>query len=141
MVFDYIEGEGVGGDVYIFVGDVGFAITGEVAEEVRRLVEVGDGVGLFAHEVVEAVGAVGVDEAIADPLARTHGFVDVGHDFEGGFDAIFVNLSGREGGEVVFPGEAQDVEGFIAGKGDEFTGFGPVDLEGIRYGDWRDGNG
>lgn len=34
-------------------------------------VEVGDGVGLVADEVVEAVRAVGVDEAVANPLASS----------------------------------------------------------------------
>lgn len=82
LVFDDGEGEGVGDDVDVFVGDVGFAVAREVAEEVHGLVEVGDGVGLVTDEVVEAVGRVGVDEAVSDPLACSHAFVDVGHDFE-----------------------------------------------------------
>lgn len=44
---------------------------GEVAEDVAGRVEVRDGVGLVADEVVEAVGGVGVDEAVAYPLAGT----------------------------------------------------------------------
>ncbi len=34
-----------------------------------RTVEVGDCVGLVAYKVVEAVGRIGVYEAVADPLA------------------------------------------------------------------------
>jgi hypothetical protein len=35
-------------------------------------VEVGDCVGLVAYEIVEAVCAVGVDEAVADPGTRAY---------------------------------------------------------------------
>lgn len=82
LVFDDGEREGVGDDVDVLVRDVRFAVAGEVAEEVHGLVEVGDGVGLVADEVIEAVGRVGVDEAVSDPLPCSHTFVDVGHDFE-----------------------------------------------------------
>ena len=69
MVFYYCDGEGEGGDGDVFVADVDAAVAGEVAEDVVGLVEVRDCVGLVADEVVEAVGAVGVDEAVAYPLA------------------------------------------------------------------------
>lgn len=42
------------------------------------MVEMVDGVGLVADQVVEAVGRVGVDKAIADPF--------------GGFDPVFLVL-------------------------------------------------
>lgn len=93
MVFYDAEGKGEGSDVDVFVGDVGAAVSREVAEEIHRLIEVGDGVGLVADEVVEPVGAVGVDETIADPLACADGFVDVGNDFEGGFYAVVFDLT------------------------------------------------
>jgi len=48
---------------------------------------------LVADKVVEAVGGVGVDEAVTDPLAGTNGLVDVGYDFESGFDAVFFDLA------------------------------------------------
>ena len=69
LVFDDGEGEVVGDNIDVFVCDVGFAIAGKVAKEVHGLVEMGDCVGLVPDEVVETVGAVGVDEAVADPLA------------------------------------------------------------------------
>lgn len=46
------------------------------------MVEVADGVGLVAHEVVEAVGAVRVDEAVAHPFSGAYALVDVGDDLE-----------------------------------------------------------
>ncbi len=61
----------------------------------------GDSIGLVAYKVVESVGAVGVDEAVADPLARADGLIDVGHDFEGGFNSIFVAETLLEGFNVV----------------------------------------
>ena len=77
----------------------------------------GDCIGLIADEVIETVGAVGVDEAVAYPLSRADGFIDVGYDVKGGFDAIFVDLAGLYGGDVGFAREAEDVEGFFAGEG------------------------
>jgi hypothetical protein len=46
------------------------------------VVEVADGVGLVADEVVEAVRAVRVDEAVANPLTGAYTLVDVGDDLE-----------------------------------------------------------
>ena len=128
MVFYYGEGEGVGRHRDVFVGNVGFTVGREVAEQVHGFVEVGDGVGLVADEVVEPVCGVGVDEAVADPLAGADGFVDVGHDFEGGFDAVFVCEAGGDALLEVLAREAEDVEGFLAGEGDELAGGCPVDL-------------
>ncbi len=82
------------------------------------MVEVGDGVGLVADEVVESVGRVGVDEAVADPFARSDGLVDVCDDLEGGLDAVFVGLAGVQAFYVCFSREAQDVEGIFAGQCD-----------------------
>ena len=62
----------------------------------------GNSIGLVAHEVIEAVGAVGVDEAVTDPLACADGLIDVGDHFEGGFNAIFVAETLLEGFNVVF---------------------------------------
>jgi hypothetical protein len=39
------------------------------------LVEVGDGVDLITNNVVEAVGNVGVDEAVANPLTSSDAMV------------------------------------------------------------------
>ena len=69
LVFDDGERKVVGDNIDIFICDVGFAVAGEVTEEVHGLVEMGDCVGLITDEVVETVGAVGIDEAVADPLA------------------------------------------------------------------------
>ena len=91
----------------------------------------GDCVCLVADEVVEAVGAVCVDEAVADPLACAHGFVDVCYDFEGGFDAVFVCETGGEALFVILAGEAQDVEGFFTGERYEVARGGPVYL--VRF--------
>lgn len=129
MVFDDREGECVGDDVDVFVGDVGFAIAGEVAEEVHRLVEVGDGIGLVADKVIKAVGAVGIDEAVANPLACSYILIDICDDFKGGFDTVLVCLTGLQSFYVGFAREAEDVEGFFAGEGDKLAGFGPVDLD------------
>ena len=128
LVFHYREGEGVGNDIDVFVRDIRFTIARQVAEEIHGLVEVRNGVGLIADEVVEAVGAVGVDKAVADPLAGADRFVNIGDHFESRFDAVIFDLAGVESGDVVFAGEAEDIEGFFAGEGDQLATFGPVDL-------------
>ena len=53
----------------VLVGEVDSSIAWEVAEDVDGVVEVRDGVGLVADEVVEAVRGVGVDEAVANPFS------------------------------------------------------------------------
>lgn len=58
------------------------------------MVEVGDCVCLVADEVIEAVGAVGVDEAITDPLSSANGFVNVCNYFKGGLYAVLVDFAG-----------------------------------------------
>jgi len=75
----------------------------------------GDCVGLVTNKVVETVGRIGVDEAVANPLPCANGLIDIDHDFKGGFDTVFFDLASIEGGDVVFAGEAEDVEGFFAG--------------------------
>lgn len=72
MIFDDTDGKGERCDSDILVADVDSSIAGEVAEDVVGLIEVGDCVGLVADEVVEAVGRVCVDEAVADPLACSY---------------------------------------------------------------------
>ena len=81
------------------------------------------GVGLVADEVVKTVGAVGVDEAVADPLACADRLIDIGHDFECGLNAILVCLTGLEAFDVGLARKAEHVEGFFAGEGDELAGF------------------
>lgn len=78
MVLDDRHGEGVAIDVHVLVGDVDPVVGRQVTEEIDALVEMVDGVGLVADQVVEAVGRVGVDKAIADPF--------------GGFDPVFLVL-------------------------------------------------
>ena len=82
-----------------------------------------DGIGLVANKIIEAIGAVGIDEAVADPLACAHGFVDIGHDVEGSFDAIFVAKTLLECFNVALAGEAEDVEGLFTGKCNKLTRF------------------
>ena len=82
MVFHDGEGEGEGGDGDVFVAEVDAGVALDVAEEVHGVVEVADGVGLVADEVVEAVGAVRVDEAVSYPLSGAHALVDIGDDLE-----------------------------------------------------------
>lgn len=89
------------------------------------------GVGLVANQVVNAVSAVGVDEAVADPLARAHGLVDVGDDLESGLDTIVVDLAGVGSLDVVLAREAEDVVGVLARQADELAAVGPVHLAGL----------
>jgi len=114
LVFDDGEGEGVGDNVDVLVRDVGFSVAGEVAEEVHGLVEMRNGVGLVADEVVEAVGRVGVDEAVSDPLPCSYTFVDVGHDFEGRFDPVVFDPASIDCRDIVFARKAQDIERLLA---------------------------
>ena len=102
LIFDDGKGESVRNDIDVFVGDVGLAVTWKIAKEIHGLVEMGDGISLVPHKVVEAVGAVGVDETVSNPLARANGLIDVGYDFEGCFNAIFVPKTLLECFNVVF---------------------------------------
>ena len=78
-----------------------------------------DGVSLVAHEVVEAVRAVGVDEAISDPGTSTYTvvslaingptllvsslpLVDVANNLESGFGAILIDLATLNSLQVAF---------------------------------------
>ena len=81
----------------------------------------GDRVGLVTNEVVEAVGGVGVDKAVADPLTGTDRLVDVRDDLKCRFNAVFFDLADVQCGDVIFPGEAKDVKGFVAGQGDKLA--------------------
>ena len=92
------------------------------------MVKVRDCIRLVADKIVEAVRRIGVDEAVADPLARTNGLVDVSHDFKGGLNAVFFNLASIEGCNVVFTRVAENIKGFVTGKSDQLAIFGPVDL-------------
>jgi hypothetical protein len=89
---------------------------------------VGNGVGLVADQIVQAVCGVGVDEAVTDPLARADSLVDVGNDLEGGLDPVLVDIAILDSFDVCLAAEAKDVEGILAGEGDEFARLGPVDL-------------
>ena len=92
------------------------------------MVEVGDGIRLIAYKIIETVGAVGIDETVADPLTRADRLINVGHHFEGSFNAVFVAETLLKGFDVVFTGKAEDIECLFTGKRNKFTGFGPVNL-------------
>lgn len=70
LVLDDRQRQGVRENVHVLVGDIDAVVRWQVAEEVDALVKVVDDVRLVANEVAQSVGAVGVDEAIANPLAR-----------------------------------------------------------------------
>lgn len=101
------------------------------------MVKVGDSVGLVADEIIETVGTIRVDEAVAHPLARSYVLIDVRNDFKGGFDTIFICLPGLQGFYIGFAREAEDVEGFFAGQGDQLAGLRPVDLLHVSLTDQR----
>jgi hypothetical protein len=73
------------------------------------LVEVGNRVGLVPNEIIESIGGVGIDKAIANPFSRSDGFLDVCYNFKGGFYAVFVGKACVEAFEVGFAAEAEDV--------------------------------
>lgn len=56
----------------VLVGDVDTTIARQVSENVVWAVKVRDGVCLVTDEVVESVCAVGVDEAVSDPLTSAN---------------------------------------------------------------------
>lgn len=68
MVFNDGDGEGVGIDVHVLVGDIDPVVGRQVTKEVDALIKVVDSVGLVADQVVKAVGGVSVDKAVADPF-------------------------------------------------------------------------
>lgn len=88
-----------------------------------------DGIGLVADEVIEAVGGVGVDEAVANPFSGACCLADLCDEFECGLDAFFVGFTVLETREVCFAGVLENVEAVFASEGDKFAGLGPVDLE------------
>jgi hypothetical protein len=48
-------------------------------------VEVGDGVGLITDQIVQAVGAVGVDEAVANPATSANALIPL---------AVYIDMTG-----------------------------------------------
>ena len=87
-----------------------------------------DGVGLVSHKVVQAVGAVGVDKAVSDPLSRANSLVDISDNLKSGFNSILFDLTVLNSLEILLSGESQDVEGVLAGKCDELSALRPVNL-------------
>lgn len=92
------------------------------------MIEMADGISLVAYKIIQTISAVGVYEAVADPLAGTDGFIDVRYDFKSGFDPIFVRLTSLQALDVVLTGEAEDIECFVTGKCNELARLRPVDL-------------
>ncbi len=123
LILDHGEGECVRDHIYVFVGHVSFAVAWEVAKQIHGLVKMADGVRLVANKIIETVCAVGIDEAVADPLSGPDGLVHICHDFEGGFNPILIDLSSLQSLDVIFARETQYIEGFFAGKCDELARF------------------
>lgn len=57
--------------------------------------------------------------------------IDVGNDFEGSLDAIFVDLASLESSNISLAREAKDIESVFASKSDELSALGPVNLSRI----------
>ena len=117
-----------------------------------RGVEVGDGVGLVADEVVEAVGAVGVDEAVADPLARADAvhdgtksanfrplvllleecvysrFINVANDLERILDAILLHRTRLQRSDILLPRVAQNIIRILASQTHQLPRLTPVNI-------------
>jgi hypothetical protein len=85
------------------------------------LVEVCNRVGLVANEIIESIGRVGVDKAIANPFSRSDGFLDVCYNLKGGFYAVFVSKACVEAFEVGFAAESEDVGAVGASECNEFA--------------------
>jgi hypothetical protein len=96
---------------------------------------------LVTNEVVQTVSAVGVDEAVTDPLtcadtrfavstSPLEGWiqinvplVDISDDLERGFNTILVSLSCLKSSLVLLAREAEDVECVFTGKSNKFATF------------------
>lgn len=97
----------------------------------------GNGVGLIANKVVESVGAVGVDEAIANPFTSSYAIVmsvnvlnsenahsrlaNVSDDLESCLHTILLDLSGLHSFDVGLSGESKDIESILASNGHELA--------------------
>jgi hypothetical protein len=130
LIFHNGERKGEGSDVDIFVGEVDSGVSLDVPEEVHWLIEVGNCVGLVSHEVVKAVRAVGIDEAVTNPFSGSNTveywhqyssnlgldlpLVNICDNLEGCFYSVIFNLSRLNCRNVVFSRESQDVEGILA---------------------------
>jgi hypothetical protein len=96
---------------------------------------------LVTNEVVQAVSAVSVDEAVTDPLTSADTrfrvsisqlecwiqvdipLVDISDNLEGGFNAILVSLAGLKSSLVLLAREAEDVECVFTSKSDKLATF------------------
>jgi hypothetical protein len=94
---------------------------------------------LVTNEVVQAVSAVSVDEAVTDPLTSANTrflvsisqlegeiqndipLVDISDNLKGGFNAILIGLSCLKSSLVLLAREAEDVECVFASKSDKFA--------------------
>lgn len=53
---------------------------------------------------------------------------NISDNFESSLHAIFIDLTGLDGFDIVFPGESQNVECILAGNGNKLAVLGPVDV-------------
>jgi hypothetical protein len=88
----------------------------------------GDGVGLVTDKIVQAVGGVGVDEAVANPLTSADRLVNGSNVLNGCLDTILVGLAVVEAVDVALARVAEDIEVILTGKGDQLSRLGPVNL-------------
>ena len=91
----------------------------------------GDGVGLVTNQVVEAVCAVSVDEAVANPATCAYAIdvsyvvfirrldsiplIDIADNLESRLGAVLVDLAVLNRLQVILPGESQDVVCVVCG--------------------------
>jgi hypothetical protein len=93
------------------------------------LVEVGDCVCLVADKVVQAVCGVGVDETVSNPLSSPDRLVDGGNQLNSGLNTILAGFTGVQAVDVFLTRIAENVKVFVTSEGNQFTRFGPVNLE------------
>jgi hypothetical protein len=58
---------------------------------------------LDIDQIVEAVRAVRIDKAIANPFSCSDALIDICDNFESRFNTVILNLAGLDSGKVVFP--------------------------------------
>lgn len=83
---------------------------------------------MVAHEVVEAVGGIGVDEAVTNPLTGANSLVNSSDMVNGSLNTVLISLAIVVAVDIILAGVAKNIEGFLAGKRDQLSRLGPVDL-------------
>lgn len=83
---------------------------------------------MVTDQVVQAVGRVGVDEAVTNPLSGPDGLANGSNVVNGSLDAILIGFAVVDAIDIVLSRVTKDIEGIFTSQGYQLSRLRPVDL-------------